>query len=223
MAGIGFFCVFEGLDGSGKTTLLERTALGLQNHPGFARRFSGLTTLKEPTDAPTGREIRRRLRESTDADPAAWLELFQTDRQHNVASNIRPGIAAGRLLLQDRYFYSTAAYQGIDGSGSGGDQTGDADPAGFPPDGIVADARRRGFPEPDLLVYLELDPATALERIDRGRDARETFETRERLEGIARRYARILPATTVRLDARLNSEELTAAAVALILERTEIL
>lgn len=212
MPGSGLFCVFEGLDGSGKSTLLENTAARLRQSPEFAF-FSGLTSLKEPTELETGLVIRRRLKESTDADPAEWLELFQTDRARNVEVNIRPGLAANRLLLQDRYFYSTAAYQGVAPAAR------DAEGAGFTPAQIVADSLARGFPEPGLLLYLEIDPDTALERIDRGRSGRETFETRERLRAIAERYESILPASALRLDATAAPDELTARTVDLILGR----
>lgn len=213
MSGTGLFCVFEGLDGSGKSTLLEHTAARLRSHPALRSKATGLTILKEPTDMPEGLEIRRRLKESTDADPSAWLEYFQSDRRRNVEVNIRPGLAAGRVLIQDRYFYSTAAYQGVDAP----DDSGEKDD-GFTPEEIIADSRRRGFPIPGLLFFLEISPEVALDRIDRGRAGRETFETLDRLRAIAERYERILPPETRRLDASLSPEELTEQAAALILE-----
>ncbi len=203
----GFFCVFEGVDGSGKSTLIEPIARALRAHPLVRARFTDVLTLREPTDSPEGLAIRRRLKESSDASPGAWLEYFQTDRAGNVERNIRPGLAAGRLLLQDRYFYSTAAYQGSDDASKGS------------PEAIVRDSFARGFPRPDLLVYLNITPEDALGRIDRGRARRETFETLDRLRQVAARYERILPPETLRLDARDTPEALTEQTVRTILER----
>ena len=211
----GLFCVFEGLDGSGKSTLLERVARELKTNPQARERFRETRLLQEPTNSPEGLAIRKRLKESSDADPARWLEYFLSDRAWNVEYNIAPAVTGGDLVLQDRYFYSTAAYQGVaDGKR---ERTGD-DASIMTPGDIVADSRARGFPPPDLLVYLDIPPEIALERIDRNRGAREVFERLDRLEAIARRYAAVLPENTLRLDARRDPEALTADVVTAILE-----
>ena len=95
----GLFCVFEGLDGSGKSTLLERVARELKTNPQARERFRETRLLQEPTNSPEGLAIRKRLKESSDADPARWLEYFQNDRAWNVEYNIAPAVAGGDLVL----------------------------------------------------------------------------------------------------------------------------
>lgn len=181
------FVVVEGIDGTGKTTLVAelRRRLDEAGIPCLASR--------EPTDSPAGRRIREIAREGRDrTSPEAELELFLEDRRAHVADTILPALAAGRVVLLDRYYYSTMAYQGARG----------LDPAAI-------EARHRGFaPEPDLLVLLELDPRTALDRVTRSRgDVPDAFERLEDLERTAAIFASIRRPNLLRLDARRPTDE----------------
>ncbi|MBI3721477.1 MAG: UbiD family decarboxylase [Fimbriimonas ginsengisoli] len=91
---------------------LLQGALPGPNHPEISHRFTDVQFLREPTDFETGREIRKRLAAPSGTDRNEWIDLFLRDRADNVARNIRPLLASGALILQDRYYYSTAAYQG---------------------------------------------------------------------------------------------------------------
>ncbi|HXH13293.1 MAG TPA: dTMP kinase [Alphaproteobacteria bacterium] len=159
----GVLVAFEGIDGTGKSTQVERlTAI-------FRALGYDVLARREPTDSPWGRRlreamhVRRRL-----LSPAQELDLFLLDRRYDVAAHIRPALAAGKLVLLDRYYFSTMAYQGA---------------RGLDPEEI----RRQNeafAPVPDLVVVLLLDPAQALARIRQARG--HTDEVFER-EGYLRR------------------------------------
>ena len=198
--------MFEGIDGSGKSTLLqsvsdEIVARGLETL--FPGRFGGLTLLREPTDLPSGRRIKEILQSPQKPRRSEWLECFLADRAENVTRNIRPLKEEGHLILQDRYFFSTAAYQGDFESPPG-------------PGDIVQMNRDRGFPEPDLLLFLDISAEAALERIKRSRGQLETFENLEFLRKLRRRYQAVLPDNAILLDASLNVDELVRKTLAAI-------
>ena len=108
----GFFITFEGLDGSGKTTQLKRLAARLR-----ARELA-VETLRQPGGTALGDRIRAVLVDSTTDTtigpiaPLAELALMFADRAQAIAEVIEPGLAAGRILLCDRYTDSSEAYQG---------------------------------------------------------------------------------------------------------------
>lgn len=196
--GSGLFCVFEGIDGSGKSTLQQQAGRICREGEEGAQirgRFTEIALLCEPTGFPTGKEIRRLLKSDEGTSAAEWQRLFIADRAENVNRNILPLLERGVLILQDRYYFSTAAYQG-------------GDPPRLAPMAIMEENRLMGFPEPDLLFYLEIDPDLALSRIAGSRGEREVFERKETLQRIAANYEQILPSATIRLDATRSPEEL---------------
>jgi dTMP kinase len=105
----GLFITFEGTEGSGKTTQISLLAERL--------RFLGHTvrTLREPGGTPIGEEIRHTLKHSSAnhaMTPEAELLLMNASRAQLVREIIRPALAAGEIVLCDRFYDSTTAYQG---------------------------------------------------------------------------------------------------------------
>jgi dTMP kinase len=108
----GFFITFEGLDGSGKTTQLRRLDAWLtaQGH--------SVVTLRQPGGTALGDRIRGILLDSKSEAalgpiaPLAELALMFADRAQSIAEIIRPALAAGSIVLCDRYTDSSEAYQG---------------------------------------------------------------------------------------------------------------
>jgi dTMP kinase len=105
----GLFITFEGTEGSGKSTqiplLAERLRL-LGHH---------VRTLREPGGTPIGEEIRHTLKHSKANEamtPEAELLLMNASRAQLVREVIRPALAAGEIVLSDRFYDSTTAYQG---------------------------------------------------------------------------------------------------------------
>jgi dTMP kinase len=103
----GTFISFEGIDGSGKTTQLRRLENDLQ-----ARGLNVLAT-REPGGTPLGIRLRAALLDAHEqVDPLAELLLYAADRAQHVRALVRPALAAGRIVLTDRYADATVAYQG---------------------------------------------------------------------------------------------------------------
>ena len=103
--------VLEGFEGAGKSTQLERLVAVLRD----AGR--DVVALREPGGTPLGDEIRRVLLDpASDIEPAAEALLFIASRAQLVAQVIRPALARGAVVLIDRFFLSTYAYQ-VEGRG----------------------------------------------------------------------------------------------------------
>jgi dTMP kinase len=152
----GLFIVFEGIDGSGKTTQARRLVRRLRRR-GFKASF-----FREPTRGRWGREIKRLAARAGSATPEEELALFVKDRRENVARNLGPALRAGRVVVLDRYYFSTMAYQGAKG---------------------IDVNRIRKMNEafavaPDLVVILDVDARAGLARI-RGRKRRDELFERE--------------------------------------------
>ena len=105
----GLFITFEGTEGCGKSTQVELLARQLR---ALGHR---VRTLREPGGTPIGEEIRHTLKHSTDNDAMtaeAELLLMNASRAQLVREIIRPALAAGEIILCDRFYDSTTAYQG---------------------------------------------------------------------------------------------------------------
>ena len=105
----GSLIVFEGVDGSGKSTQLALLA--------EAMRSAGREVVEtgEPYDCEWGRKIREMARSTQGVPPEQELEWFLEQRRAHVRDLVGPALAAGRVVLSDRYFLSTVAYQGARG------------------------------------------------------------------------------------------------------------
>lgn len=108
----GLFLTFEGGEGSGKSTQLARVAARLREIHGAGR----VLTLREPGGTAIGEEVRALLKSSArghNMDPATELLLFAANRAQLVRETIRPALAAGDIILCDRFADSTTVYQGV--------------------------------------------------------------------------------------------------------------
>jgi dTMP kinase len=105
----GLFITFEGTEGSGKSTQISLLAEHL--------RFLGhsVRTIREPGGTPIGEEIRHTLKHSAENQAMTWeaeLLLMNASRAQLVREVIRPALASGQIVLSDRFYDSTIAYQG---------------------------------------------------------------------------------------------------------------
>ena len=152
----GILIVFEGIDGGGKTSQAKRLEDVL--------RDKGFDTIyfREPSDSRWGRAIREKALENDSLTPQEELDLFLNDRRENVEKNLKPALAAHRIVILDRYYFSTMAYQGA---------------KGLDPEQIRK--TNEGFAVlPDLVFILDLDPAKGLKRTE-GRQQRDLLFERE--------------------------------------------
>lgn len=160
------FIVFEGGDGSGKTTQIRllQEALAGANVPVLATFEPGATEL--------GRDLRRLVMHGPeDVDAHTEALLYAADRAYHVATVIRPALASGTTVLEDRYLDSSVAYQGL-GRGLGADTIRDL--SLWATDGLL----------PDAVVVLDVAPEVAAARLGENRDrlerAGEDFHARVR-------------------------------------------
>jgi dTMP kinase len=150
----GFLLAIEGLDGAGKSVQARAVGAVLQ-----ARGLDVVLT-HEPTGGPWGQRLRESARQGR-LSPADELHAFVEDRRQHVRELIAPSLAAGKVVITDRYYFSTVAYQGA---------------RGFDPAELLQ-VNEAFAPEPHLLVLLELTPEQALARVG-NRDGRANeFET----------------------------------------------
>jgi dTMP kinase len=105
----GLFITFEGTEGSGKSTQISILAEHLRSLGHSVR------TIREPGGTPIGEEIRHTLKHSAENQAMTWeaeLLLMNASRAQLVREVIRPALGAGQVVLSDRFYDSTTAYQG---------------------------------------------------------------------------------------------------------------
>jgi dTMP kinase len=193
----GLLIVFEGTDGSGKSTQLPRLASRLE-----AAGRSVVCT-REPYGCPAGRAIRAMARSGRRVAPEQELAWFFEQRRAHVREVVRPALARGDVVLSDRYFVSTAVYQGARGLDSA----------------AILTASEAEFPQPDLVLWLDLPVAEGLERAATRGDAHEpAFEERAFLERVRRAMGELKRDYVVRIDA-LGEPETVAAEIARVVSR----
>lgn len=160
----GKFIVFEGIDGAGLTTqstLLEKYL-----------KSKGLNVLltKEPTNSLIGGLIRAALKKEWKTSNDVLQLLFSADRAHHLNQEIIPALRDGKIVISDRYFLSTIAY------------------------GMVElekewlKSLNSKFPQPDIVIILDLPPKISIERIKSSRFGFELFEEEKRLEKIRNNF-----------------------------------
>jgi dTMP kinase len=156
--GPGRFIAFEGIDGSGKSTQLKRLGAHLRG------KGHDVVETREPGGSPGAEEIRNLVLQG---DPDRWsaeteLLLFTAARRDHLERLIEPSLAAGKIVLCDRFADSTRMYQGL----SRGDLR------------AAVDALHRLMigREPDLTLLIDMDPGIGLARALSRKTADERFE-----------------------------------------------
>ena len=169
----GLLVVFDGLDAAGKGAMLSMTADYLFNNH---KEFDKILLTREPTFSPTGQLIRKKLVEDKDpmSDAKQLLNLYLEDRKQHLDEVIRPAISKGFIVLCDRYKYSTMAYQETQGIDLNS----------------IIDAHKR-LTVPDIVFLLDVEPETALQRIELDRGKIEKFEKIDFLSKLRQNYLKL--------------------------------
>jgi dTMP kinase len=210
-SGRGLFVTFEGIEGSGKTTQIRRVEAWL------LERDTKVLATRQPGGTHLGTLLRKVLLGSTsDIDPATELLLMFADRRQHLTEQIEPALAAGVLVLCDRYTDASRAYQGA-GRGLGED---------------AVDELHRRFcrRDPDRTYLFDLPVEIALERLAardggaRDRIEREGLGFHRRVRAAYRRRAakepkRILVVEATRSEDRIFED--VRADLEQLLERYE--
>lgn len=189
---MGVFVVLEGIDGSGKTTIAGMLA-GRLREMGYTVVLTG-----EPTQGPVGRLIREYLMRVGERDLVMEALLFAADRRWHVKNVIEPALRRADYVICDRYVYSSYAYQV-------GDET--------PLEWLME--INRGIPDPDHVIFLDVDPEICMSRLggpktgfERALDLREVYEN----------YLRISSMCGFRVvDARRRPEEVLSEVLKIVL------
>jgi len=188
----GLLIAFEGIDGTGKTTQMEMLAEALR------QRGLRVVATREPTDGQYGRKIRELYKNRKSVTPEEELALFLDDRREHVALIIAPALASGQVVLTDRYYYSTAAYQGA---------------AGHDPQKIIA-ANELFAPVPDMVIMLEAPVSLGVHRVQKIRgESLNDFEQEEALARVARIFADLKGGNIRRIDGTGTAEAVHALVV----------
>lgn len=184
----GVLIAIEGIDGAGKTTQARMLAQALE--------AVGLEVVltKEPTNGRWGRLLRASAATGR-LSPAEELDAFLRDRAEHVSGLVGPSLAAGKVVIVDRYYFSTAAYQGI---------------RGFDAHELLS--RNEAFaPVPDVVLLLDVDPAAAVDRIIARDGKANEFERVELLTQIRAVFKRLDRSCLVTLDASVGIDALHVA------------
>jgi dTMP kinase len=168
------FIAFEGIDGSGKSTQVKLLTEKLET--------AGIKvyTTCEPTDSPIGKIIRDIFSHKVEADHRTIAGLFVADRlDHllNKTNGILKKLEEGYTVITDRYYFSSYAYQSTHM---------DLDWV------IKANSLSANLLRPDLNIYIDISPELSIERLNKGRNTIELYETLENLQNVRNKYFEVM-------------------------------
>jgi dTMP kinase len=175
----------EGIDGCGKSTqskfLMEK----------FEENNEKTIILKEPTNGKYGKKLWEMLSGKREATTEQILDLFVMDRKEHVNNKINPALKKGKIVLMDRYYYSTMAYQAA---------------AGIDVNRIRKD--NEFAPKPDIVLIFDLPVDLAMKRVI-GHSVADVFEKEEHLEKVREAYLNLKDDPLVRIiDSTRTPEEI---------------
>ena len=199
----GRLIVIEGLDGAGTTTQVRR----LVEHLTAAGKRAHAT--REPSDGPVGRLIRQMLVgehaiAGQSISQSTFGLLFAADRLDHLQREVEPQLAAGAIVVSDRYYHSSLAYQG---TGADRDWIG------------TLNGRAR---KPDLTIFLQVRPEVAAKRRAAARRKEELFEDLRMQQEVDAGYRATIAELTASgerietIDGEASEDEVFARIVALV-------
>lgn len=184
---VGKLIVFEGIDGCGKSTQLSLAAETLRS------RGLEVVETREPTDGRFGRCIREMAQSTERVSAETELGWFFEDRREHMRNVVEPAIEAGRVVLSDRSYFSTVAYQGA---------------RGLDPQEILK-ASQAEFRRPDLVLVFDLSAEEGMARIEaRGRVLEVAFEELGFQKKVAAIFESLDVEGLVRIDANRDPKSI---------------
>jgi len=162
----GVFICIEGLDASGKTTHAHRLVRNLRRN-GFDAVYT-----TEPSRGEIGKFIRTYILQRKRRVPSVVEALlFAVDRVDHVEKEVKPALEKGKIVVSDRYAYSSLAYQGAAGLDLK----------------WIEEINRLALP-PDLAIYLDIPPEVVVKRIKRKKSVMERLETQCRVKDVYMKF-----------------------------------
>jgi dTMP kinase len=193
MVNRGIFICVEGLDGCGKTTQAKLLVRRLK------RDYDAVYTA-EPTNGKVGRIIRKQYLHVDKRGPAVVEALlFAADRVEHLKTEVLPALDEGKLVVSDRYAYSSLAYQGA---------------AGLDLEWI--EKINEHAIRPDLALFIDVEPETVIQRIKRKRSVMENLETQLKVREIYLRF--VGKGGLVRVDGNKSKTEVAREINAVVKE-----
>ena len=182
----GVLIVLDGIDGTGKTTQAKRLLAALRKKGADAVYF------REPSDSRWGAMIKSRVATPGSLTPEEELDLFQKDRRENVKNNLKPAMQKKKVIVLDRYYFSTVAYQGA---------------RGIDPEEIRRQNETFAV-EPDLVFILDVPPEKGLDRIAASREKMDLhFEQKDYLVKVRAIFLGFEGKNIHHIDASLPEED----------------
>jgi dTMP kinase len=178
----GIFICVEGLDGCGKTTQAKL----------LVRRLKGdydAVFTAEPSDGRIGKLIKKHyLHAEKRGSAVVEALLFAADRLEHLKSEVLPALDEGKLVVSDRYIYSSFAYQGTAGL-----------------DLKWIEKINEHAVHPDLALFIDVEPETVIRRLKRNRSVMENLETQLKVREIYLRF--VDKGALVRVDGNRSKTE----------------
>jgi len=190
----GLLIVLEGIDGAGKSTQ-ARFLVRMLRRKGLDAEY-----FREPSGGRWGREIKRKAKQDASLTPEEELDLFLKDRRENVEKNLKPALKRKKIVILDRYYFSTIAYQGAKG---------------------IDQARIRRLneafaPKPDLVFILDINAQAGLARIEGRKKKDKLFERAAYLAEVRRIFRSFKGRRFFPIDAGQDRQKISQ----LIVEKT---
>jgi dTMP kinase len=183
----GVLIVFEGIDGSGKSTQAEILLKRLQEED------LDVVYFREPSKGKWGRKIKKKALHPDSLTPEEELDFFLKDRRENVEKNLKPALEKKKVVILDRYYYSTIAYQGAKGID----------------EELIARMNEEFVVEPDLVFIFDIDPQKALERIENRKKKDRLFEREDYLVKVREIFRSFKGDKFVQIDALKSKQEIS--------------
>lgn len=184
MVGRGIFICIEGLDGCGKTTQAKLLVKKLK------KRHDAVYTA-EPSRGQMGRFIKKHyLHADSRGSAVAEALLFAADRVEHLKSEVLPALEKGKIVVSDRYVFSSLAYQGAAGL-----------------DLKWIEEVNKHAVRPDLALFIDVDPKTVTGRLKRKKSVMENLETQLKVREVYSKY--VGNGALLRIDGNKSKREVT--------------
>jgi len=191
--------VFEGIDGAGKTTV-SRKIVEILSSKGFKTFYT-----REPSDSPFA-QLLNDLKTKIDTGPIIDALAMSLDRAFHMMNEVEPRLAEGYVVVMDRYYHSTIAYQGAMG----------------------ADIKwirdiNRVFRKPDIAFYLDVSVETAMRRIRDKKSRWPFYEFKDFLSKVRDIYLRLVEENElIYVDAERDLNDVINQVIKILREKTSL-